>query len=88
MKFSLALALAAAASVVQGHATVYGVSINDVDQGAGNSGVYIRTPTNNDPVKDLTSASMACNVKNVAASKSLPAKGGDKITFEWQHDNR
>lgn len=50
-----ALALAAAAKLAYAHTTVYAVWINDVDQGLGNSDSgYIRSPPNNDPVKDVT----------------------------------
>ncbi|PKX91195.1 putative endoglucanase [Aspergillus novofumigatus IBT 16806] len=84
------LALAAAAKLVSAHATVHAVWINDVDQGAGNSASgYIRSPPNNSPLTDVTSADMSCNVngKNPVA-KTLSVKAGDKVTFEWHHDSR
>ncbi|CAE6429098.1 unnamed protein product [Rhizoctonia solani] len=58
-----------------------------VDQGNGEK-VYIRSPPNNNPVKDLTSDSVACNVNNVAVPKTLEVSGGDVITFEYSHNNR
>jgi cellulase len=84
------LALAAAAKLVNAHATVHAVWINDVDQGAGNSASgYIRTPPNNSPITDVTSPDLTCNVngKNPVA-KTLSVKAGDKVTFEWHHDTR
>ncbi|RHZ49388.1 putative endoglucanase [Aspergillus thermomutatus] len=84
------LALAAAAKLVNAHATVYAVWINDVDQGLGNSADgYIRSPPNNSPITDVTSTDMTCNVngKN-AVAKTLSVKAGDKVTFEWHHNSR
>ncbi|EAW15312.1 putative endoglucanase [Aspergillus clavatus NRRL 1] len=84
------LALAAAAKMAHAHATVQAIWINGVDQGAGNSASgYIRSPPNNSPLVDVTSADMTCNVngKNPVA-KTLPVKAGDKITFEWHHTDR
>ncbi|KAF2758432.1 hypothetical protein EJ05DRAFT_492754 [Pseudovirgaria hyperparasitica] len=67
------------------------VWVNDVDQGLGNKAdadAYIRSPPNNDPIKDVTSASMTCNVNNAATAKSIQVKSGDEITFEWHHNGR
>lgn len=103
MKFAAATvaALLGLASTAMAHATVYAVWINEVDQGLGcgqlssgkqtggpSNSVYIRCPPNNNPVKDLASSAMACNVNNAEAPVWLKAKGGDKITFEWHHDSR
>lgn len=64
MKFSATLvALAAFVSTVAAHTTVWGVWVNGVDQGDGRD-QYIRSPPNNNPVKDLTTSAMACNVNN------------------------
>ncbi|KAH7053154.1 putative endo-beta-1,4-glucanase D [Macrophomina phaseolina] len=84
------LALAAAAKLASAHATVYAAWINDEDQGLGNSASgYIRSPPNNDPIKDVTSTDMTCNVNGAtAAAKTLSVKSGDKFTFEWHHNNR
>ncbi|KAF2731064.1 endo-beta-1,4-glucanase D [Polyplosphaeria fusca] len=85
----VALAAAGTAQLVAAHTTVYAVLINDVDQGLGNSASgFIRSPPDNSPIKDVSSASMACNVNNAATAKTLEVKGGDKITFEWHHDSR
>ncbi|CAE7114920.1 unnamed protein product [Rhizoctonia solani] len=87
MKFSAVAAILASASAAYAHATVRAVFINGVDQGNGEN-VYIRSPPNNSPVKDLTSTDVACNVKNAAVPKTLEVSAGDVITFEWSHDNR
>lgn len=80
-------ALAALASLATAHSTVYNIYVNDVDQGLGNSAAgYIRTPPNNNPVKDITSSDMTCNVNNVATAKTVSVDAGDKITFEWHHN--
>lgn len=100
MKFAAATftALLGLVSTAVAHTTVYAVWINEVDQGLGcgqlSSGkqtgesIYIRCPPNNNPVKDLASAAMACNVNNVEAPRWLQVKSGDKFTIEWHHDSR
>ncbi|KAF2138451.1 carbohydrate-binding module family 1 protein [Aplosporella prunicola CBS 121167] len=89
MKYSAIVALAAAAQVAQAHTTVFAAWINDKDQGVGNTAEgYIRSPPNNNPIKDVTSKDMTCNVNNVATAKTLKVKSGDKFTFEWHHDSR
>ncbi|KAG9192411.1 lytic cellulose monooxygenase (C1-hydroxylating) [Alternaria panax] len=86
MKASIfALALAGAASA---HTTVYSISVNGKTQGLGNvQGGYIDSPPNNNPVVDITSKAMECNVANIKASKSVAVNGGDKIAVEWHHDS-
>ncbi|KAK8431753.1 putative endo-beta-1,4-glucanase D [Phyllosticta citricarpa] len=75
-----ALALAATAKLACAHATVFAAWINDVDQGLGNSDSgYIRSPPNNDPIKDVTSTDMTCNVNNVETAKTLKVAPGDKV---------
>jgi lytic cellulose monooxygenase (C1-hydroxylating) len=86
------------------HSTVWGAWVNGVFQwvfplnkllsfehkylrGDGRN-VYIRSPPNNNPVKDIYSSAMTCNVNNNAAPKTLRVKPGDKYTFEWYHDYR
>lgn len=82
---TLALAFASGASA---HALMYGVWVNGVDQGDGRN-VYIRTPPNNSPVKDLSSPDLVCNVNGAkAASSFVQAAAGDKLTFEWYHNTR
>lgn len=89
MKSYAILALAAAAKLADAHATVFNIWVNDVDQGLGNSASgYIRSPPNNDPIKDVTSSSMTCNVNGgTAAAKTIEVSGGDTITFEWHHND-
>jgi cellulase len=89
MKSSVfALALASGAQLAAAHTTVYNVLVNGKDQGLGNvAGGYIDSPPNNDPVKDVTSKDMTCNVAGIKAAKSVEVAGGDEITFEWHHSN-
>jgi cellulase len=88
MKFSAVLAVAAASQLATAHTTVWNILVNGKDAGVGNSaGGYIDSPPSNDPVKDVTSSAMTCNVPGVKASKSITVKGGDKIAFQWHHDN-
>ncbi|KAG9254499.1 glycosyl hydrolase family 61-domain-containing protein [Emericellopsis atlantica] len=83
-----ALATLAMASSVAAHATMYGVWVNGEDQGDGRN-VYIRTPPNNSPVKDLASPDLVCNVNGAkVAPEFVSAAAGDTLSFEWQHDNR
>lgn len=85
---SLPLALAALATTVSAHATIYGVSINGVPQGPGFN-TYIRSPPSNSPVKDLSSPALACNVNGGTAAPSfVRAAAGDTLTLEWQHDRQ
>lgn len=78
----------AMATCVSGHATMHGVWVNGKDQGDGRN-VYIRSPPNNSPVKDLASPDMVCNVNGAkAVSGFVKAAAGDTLSFEWFHDNR
>ncbi|CAE6444205.1 unnamed protein product [Rhizoctonia solani] len=87
MKFATIAAVLASAGAAMAHAKVRAVFINGVDQGNG-EGSYIRSPPNNNPVKDLSSNDIICNVNNSPVSKTLEVQKGDQITFEWSHDNR
>ena len=88
MKFSAVLAVTAASQLVSAHTTVWNILVNGKDAGVGNTqGGYIDSPPNNNPVTDVTSSAMNCNVAGVKASKSITVKGGDKIAFQWHHDN-
>lgn len=87
MKFSQVIAMAAASQLASAHTTVWSISVNGKDAGVGNSaGGYIDSPPNNNPVTDVSSAAMECNVAGVKASKSVTVKGGDKIAFQWGHN--
>ncbi|KAL6707405.1 hypothetical protein ACN47E_004184 [Coniothyrium glycines] len=88
MKASLFALAAAGAQFAAAHTTVYNILVNGKDQGLGNKqGGYIDTPPNNNPIVDVTSSSMTCNVANIKASSSVTVAGGDEITFEWHHDS-
>lgn len=87
MHFTAASVLAMA-STVSAHALVYGVWVNDVDQGDGRQS-YIRSPANNNPVKDLSSPAIACNVNGgKAAPEFVKAAAGDNLSVEWLHNTR
>ncbi|MBE3045480.1 glycoside hydrolase family 61 protein [Candidatus Bathyarchaeota archaeon] len=82
------LSAVAMATCVSAHAQVFGVWVNGEDQGDGRD-VYIRSPANNSPVKDLSSPDIACNVNGAtAAPEFLAVAAGDDIALEWYHDNR
>jgi len=87
MRVTLAAVVASLAAAASAHTTVYGVWINGSFKGDGRNS-YIRSPPNNNPVKDINSGAVACNVNNRAVSTTLDVKSGDKVTFEWYHDNR
>jgi cellulase len=76
------------ASVVSAHTHLWSVWVNGEDQGDGRS-KYIRSPPNNDPVKDLTSPNLVCNVNGAkAVTDFVSAAAGDELTFEWYHNTR
>lgn len=72
--------LAALIGAANAHTRVYGLSVNDVDQGDGRS-IYVRSPPSNSPVKDVSSKDIICNVNNVAVSKNVSVNAGEKVTF-------
>ncbi|KAK0714089.1 glycosyl hydrolase family 61-domain-containing protein, partial [Lasiosphaeria miniovina] len=85
---TVALALVLAASKVSAHTTMFSVQVDGADQGDGRN-VYIRSPPNNSPVKDLASPDLVCNVNGGrAVSSFVKAAAGATLTFEWFHDNR
>lgn len=96
MKFTTATIAAMVAQMAYAHTTITSVMLNGVDQGlpAPVHGIgtnltangYIRVPKNNDPVKDVTSPTLTCNVNNTAAPVSIPVAAGDKLTLQWHHD--
>ncbi|KAG8922320.1 hypothetical protein FRC02_011946 [Tulasnella sp. 418] len=87
MKFTAIASLFTFVIGAQAHTHIWGIWVNDVFQGDGRN-IYIRSPPNNNPVKDLNSGSMACNVNNRNVPTTVSVKGGDRITFEWYHDSR
>ncbi|CAI6097283.1 unnamed protein product [Clonostachys chloroleuca] len=83
-----AATILAMASVVSAHTHLWSVWVNGKDQGDGRS-KYIRSPPNNDPVKDLTSPNLVCNVNGAkAVTDFVSAAAGDELTFEWYHNTR
>jgi cellulase len=88
MKASIFALAVAGAQFAAAHTTVYSIFVNGKDQGLGNvQGGYIDSPPNNNPVKDVTSKAMECNVDNIKASKSIAVNGGDEITVQWHHNS-
>ena len=88
MRFTAPALALAIASGVSAHTIMFSVFVNGVDQGDGRN-VYIRSPPNNSPVKDLASPDIVCNVNGGKAVGSfVKATPGDTLTFEWFHDNR
>jgi len=80
----LTLALAGAATA---HTTVWNILVNGKDQGVGKtSGGYIDSPPNNNPVTNVASSAMTCNVPGNKAAKSVSVMPGDDIAFQWYHD--
>jgi cellulase len=78
----------AMASAVSAHTLLHDVWVNGVDQGDGRS-EYIRSAPNNNPVKDLASTDIVCNVNGATAVPSfVSAAAGDKLGFEWYHNTR
>ncbi|KAF7775675.1 CAZyme family AA9 [Agaricus bisporus var. burnettii] len=84
----LILALLSAAAVANAHFTLQYIWNNGVDQGKNN---FIRVTPNNNPVTDVTSKDITCNVNGLSGSnvQTLSIGAGSTITFEWhQHDQR
>ncbi|EFQ35556.1 glycosyl hydrolase family 61 [Colletotrichum graminicola] len=94
MRFSFtAAALAALVGYSSAHTMVVDIHVNGKNAGDGRSlngqgsKQYIRSPPSNDPVKDLKSASIVCNVNGGKAAKDFaPLAAGDKVAFEWFHN--
>ena len=79
----LALASTLFTTTVTAHTRVFAVWVNGKDQGDGQE-VYIRSPPNTDPIKDLSSPALACNVKGGKPVPSfVPCAAGDTLAFEW-----
>ncbi|KAF9000239.1 glycoside hydrolase [Cyathus striatus] len=75
-------------ATVHAHFTLQYIWVNGADQGQNN---YLRIPPNNNPVTDVTSTDLTCNVNGLSGSSvstaSVPA--GANITLEWhQHAQR
>ncbi|RKU40431.1 hypothetical protein DL546_002210 [Coniochaeta pulveracea] len=88
MRFTGAAIVSALAAGANAHATMFSVWVNGVDQGDGRN-VYIRSPPNNNPVKDLASPNLVCNVNGgTAVNRFVSAAAGDTLSFEWYHNSR
>ncbi|KAI0315212.1 glycoside hydrolase family 61 protein [Amylostereum chailletii] len=87
MKVTSSFVLAFLAASANAHTRVWGVWLNGEFQGDGR-GIYVRSPPTDDPVKDLTSDAMACNVNNVPVPTTVQVQAGDEFTFEWYHNTR
>ncbi|KAJ3476146.1 hypothetical protein NLI96_g11364 [Meripilus lineatus] len=87
MKAAIISALALAA-VANAHFTMQYIWVNGADQGQNTD---LRVPPNNNPVTDVTSTDLTCNVNGLSGAgvntATIPA--GANITFEWhQHAQR
>ncbi|RPA82790.1 hypothetical protein BJ508DRAFT_413954 [Ascobolus immersus RN42] len=87
MKLSFAASILALAATVSAHTRVCNVFINGQDQGDGQD-KYIRSPPTNNPVKDINSQAIRCNVNDRQVPQWVNARAGDEITFEWFHNYR
>ncbi|KAJ7901986.1 glycoside hydrolase [Mycena olivaceomarginata] len=89
MKLALSSSLALLLPVLaRAHFTLQYVWANGVDGGYNN---YVRVPPNNNPVTDVASADLTCNVGGASGAgvQTLSVAGGANITLEWhQHAQR
>ncbi|KAF9463069.1 glycosyl hydrolase family 61-domain-containing protein [Collybia nuda] len=75
-------------AVANAHFTMQYIWNNGVDEG---KNLYVRIPPSNNPVTDVTSTDLTCNVNGLSGStvSTLSISSGATITFEWhQHDQR
>ncbi len=80
--FTSTLLTAALASGVSGHAFFQELYVNGVSA-AHLTG--IREPPNNNPVTDVTTSDMICNVSPTSPTDIIPVKASDTLTTEWHH---
>ncbi|CAE6424690.1 unnamed protein product [Rhizoctonia solani] len=79
MRTGAILAALAAASTAHAHATFQYLWVDGVDQG----NKCVRAPSNNSPITDLTSNTLACNTNGeVAAAATCPIEAGSKVAVE------
>jgi len=84
----VALAFVASAALANAHFTMQYIWENGVDEGLN---TYIRVPPSNNPVTDVTSTDLTCNVNGLTGTSVSTATiaAGTNITFEWhQHAQR
>ncbi|KAL7270507.1 hypothetical protein RUND412_006784 [Rhizina undulata] len=81
-KFLEYLMLAALPVLVHGHHMFTTLSINGVDQG---DGTCIRVPPSTDPVTDVASEDMVCNVNGGnGVARICSADAGATVTLQWR----
>jgi len=81
--FTTSLFAALASSVlVSGHAFFQEVHVDGVSAG---HNVGIRQAPNNNPVEDVESDNMICNVSPTSPTAVIPVKAGSVLTTEWHH---
>jgi cellulase len=81
------VSLLAVAGMANAHFTMQYLWVNGVDQGKNTA---LRVPPNNNPVTDVTSTDLTCNVNGLTGvSSTVTVPAGATVTFEWhQHDQR
>ncbi|KAF8908367.1 glycoside hydrolase [Mucidula mucida] len=87
MKSTL-LSLLTCAAVAQAHFTMQYIWVDGTDEG---HNTYLRIPPNNNPVTDVTSTDLTCNVNGLSGAnvETATVAAGTNITLEWhQHDQR
>ncbi|KAF9266146.1 hypothetical protein L218DRAFT_97789 [Marasmius fiardii PR-910] len=75
-------------ALANAHFTMQYMWVNGVDEG---HNVALRIPPNNNPVTDVTSTDLTCNVNGLSGSgvQTIEVPSGANITLEWhQHDQR
>ncbi|KAH7916237.1 glycoside hydrolase [Hygrophoropsis aurantiaca] len=84
----LAIAPLVFAALANAHFTMQYIWVNGADEGLNN---YIRVPPSNNPVTDVTSTDLTCNVNGLSGTgvSTISIAAGTNITFEWhQHAAR
>ncbi|KAG8918266.1 hypothetical protein FRC02_002497, partial [Tulasnella sp. 418] len=85
MKVSVALAALASVAAVNAHTRFQWFQINGADYGSD----YIRIPPNNNPVTDVNSSVMGCNVGGSSGKpKKATIAAGGTFTAEFHHEGR
>lgn len=81
-------AIAVLVGTASAHTRIFSAWVNGEDQGDGRT-TYIRSPPNNNPVKDLTSPDLVCNVAGGTAMPDfVQAAAGDTVSLEWVCNGR
>lgn len=78
-----ALVAALSASRVAAHATFQDLWINGVDQGE----TCVRLPQSNNPLQDVTSNNIRCNINRGAVAGRCAVKAGDTVSVEMHQQN-